>query len=123
MKDILIPHVRRTNGLMYRTTQTGHARWIAGFILSRPFERITRRDITRAYGELRAPECANQLTSVMSGLAAMAWVREETRDNQARGPAAWIVNPKVHTTFAIRSEEERQKRKQERDEILRKVKP
>lgn len=112
LRDVLLPHLQRAEAVMYLTTQTGHARWIAGFILSRGFNRVTRRDITRAYGDLRAPECARELTSVMAGLEAMAWVRVEDPDNPARMPAGWFVNPRVHAVFAERAEQERQRRKQ-----------
>jgi hypothetical protein len=111
LRDVLLPHLGRAEAVMYLTTQTGHARWIAGFILSREFARVTRRDITRAYGDLRPPECARELTSVMAGLAAMGWVREDEPDNPARAPAAWSVNPHVHSLFAARAEEERERRK------------
>jgi Protein of unknown function (DUF3987) len=112
VRDILLPHLGRAEAIMYRTAQTGHARWIAGFILVRRFERIPRREIMRAYGLLRAPECACELTSVMDGLAAMGWAREEKPENPARAPAAWQVNPKVHAIFAVHAEQERRRRKE-----------
>ena len=31
---------------MYSTVQTGHAKWIAGYILTHAFKRITKRDST-----------------------------------------------------------------------------
>jgi hypothetical protein len=119
LRDVLLPHLGRAEAVMYSTTQTGHAHWIAGFILSRKFGRVTRRDITRAYGNLRAPERAAELTSVMAGLAAMEWVREETPDNPARPPAAWSVNPQVHSLFAARAEVERDRRKAVRESNAR----
>lgn len=53
----------------------------------------------------------------MTGLAALGWVREERPDNSARPPAAWIVNPKVHSLFATRAEQERKRRAQAREEV------
>lgn len=117
LRDVLLPHLIRADALMYLSPQSGHARWIAGFILSRGPTRVTRRDITRAYGDLRAPECARELTSVMAGLEAMAWVREEEPDNPARPPAAWFVNPLVHRFFAGRAAEERDRRKRAKDAV------
>jgi hypothetical protein len=107
LRDILLPHLMRADAVMYLTMQTGHARWIAGFILSRGFQRVTRRDVTRAYGALRAPETERELTSVMNGLVSMEWLREEEVGNPARPPAAWFVNPKIHSVFAARAEHER----------------
>ena len=117
VRDILLPHLMRADALMYLTTQTRHARWIAGFILSRSFQRITRRDVTRAYRELRAPEAGNELTNVMNGLVSMEWLREEAVGNPARPPTAWFVNPKVHSVFAPRAEHEREARKRAREEM------
>jgi hypothetical protein len=111
VRDVLLPHLGRADAVMYLTPQTGHARWIAGFILSRGFTRITRRDVTRAYGALRAPETERELTSVMTALVSMAWLREVEGNNPARPPNAWVVNPRVHTVFAARAEEERLARK------------
>jgi hypothetical protein len=117
VRDILLPHLMRAEALMYLTTQTGHARWIAGFILSHGLSRVTRRDVARAYGALRAPEAERELTSVMSSLVSMEWLREEEIGNPARPPAAWFVNPKVHSVFAVRAEQERAARKRAREEM------
>jgi hypothetical protein len=77
VRNCLLPHLGLADRIMYLTPQSGHARWIAGYILSRNFRRITRRDITRAYSSLRAPERERELTSVMNGLVTVDWVREE----------------------------------------------
>lgn len=110
LRDIVLPHLLRADALMFLTPQTGHARWIAGFILSRGVPKVMRRDITRAYRALRAPEAERELTSVMAGLEAMGWVLEHDTGNLARSPTAWLVNPKVHTVFAARAEQERSAR-------------
>jgi hypothetical protein len=67
--------------------------------------------VTRAYGALRAPEAERELTSVMNGLVSMEWLREEEVGNPARAPAGWFVNPKIHSVFAARAEQERIARK------------
>jgi hypothetical protein len=48
MRDVLLPHLLRADAIMFATVQTGHARWIAGFILAKqlggsPFETWFRR--------------------------------------------------------------------------------
>jgi hypothetical protein len=102
---------------MYSTRQTGHARWIAGFILARRQERIATRDLVQAYGALRAPERRRELLDVMEGLVSMGWVRPEERADPTRPPAACQTNPAVLTRFAERGEAERLRRKQSREEM------
>lgn len=111
MEGIILPHVQRADAIMFATRQTGHARWIAGWILSQAQPRIADRDITRAYGDLRAPEHRQTRMAVMETLVTMGWVVPEESNNPARPVAAWQVNPKVGLLFAARAEAERARRK------------
>jgi hypothetical protein len=117
LEEILLPHLLRADAVMYSTRQTGHARWIAGFILARRQERVTTRDIVQAYHPLRAPERRRELLEVMEGLVSMGWFRPDERADSTRPPAAWHVNPAVLTRFAERGEAERLRRKQLREEV------
>ena len=117
LEQILLPHLLRADAVMYATRQTGHARWIAGLILTRQQERIAVRDIVQAYGALRAPEQRRELLEVMEGLVSMGWVRPEERADPTRPPAAWHVNPRVLSSFADRGDAERRRRKIARDEM------
>ena len=81
---------------MFLTEQSGHARWIAGFILSNPGQRITARDIMRSYRALKAPEKRREMLDVMASLEALGWVRPEFQPD-GRPSVAWHVNPKVHS--------------------------
>jgi hypothetical protein len=121
VRNCLLPHLGLADRIMYLTPQSGHARWIAGYILSRNFRRITRRDITRAYSSLRAPERERELTSVMNGLVTVDWVREEVSSNPARPPAAWSVNPKLWAKFKDRAEQEREARRQAAESLADKI--
>jgi hypothetical protein len=116
MREILLPHLMRAEAVMFATEQTGHARWIAGFILSRAENRIAARDIMRAYRPLKAPETRRELLDVMSSLEAMGWVRPELQED-GRPPVAWRVNPKVHTGFAERAKQERAEREATKERI------
>src|SRR4051794_27938518 len=60
LRDILLPHLLRAEAIMFSTSQTGHARWIAGFILARGQRRIARRDIAQNYTPLRPPEALRE---------------------------------------------------------------
>ncbi len=116
LREILLPHLMRADAVMFATEQTGHARWIAGFILSKGGDRIAARDIMRAYGSLRAPEHRRELLAVMESLETMGWVRPATQAD-GRPPVAWNVNPKVHTGFAERAKRERAERQATKDRI------
>lgn len=110
MRDVLLPHLLRAEALMFATAQTSHARWIAGFILSRELERLPLRDIIQAYHPLRAPEQRRELLDVMESLVAMGWLMPEPQANTARPPSAWLVNRAIHTKFAARAAAERDAR-------------
>jgi hypothetical protein len=55
LRDLVLPHLLRADALMFSTAQTGHARWIGGFILARAAPRVTVRDVVQVYGALRPP--------------------------------------------------------------------
>jgi len=118
-RDVLAAHLLRAEGLLFLTRQTGHAAWIAGFILAsedaRASRRVTARDIQRAYGPLRSPEMRQELEAVMQSLEVVGWLRTEMPDNPARPITTWHVNPKLHTAFAERAAAERDRRRRARD--------
>jgi hypothetical protein len=120
MRDILLPHLLRAEALMFATEQTGHARWIAEFILSKGESRIAARDIVRAYRPLRAPENRQELQSVMAGLEAAGWVLPASAKD-TRATTLWVVNPAVHTRFAERARQERERCAAVKAEIQKKV--
>ena len=116
MRDVLLPHTLRADALMYRTAQTGHARWIAGHILAHEVDRVTARDITRAYGALRAPECRKELSEVMQSLVIFGWLEPEDSGSALKPVNSWLVNPACHL-FVQRAEAERETRRRTKEEI------
>ncbi len=119
--NVLLPHLVRADAIMFETVQTDHAKWIAGYILADGIDRLTRRDIMQDYRELRSPEEANTVTSVMDSLEAVGWVRPEPRKNHRDRVAAWLINPKVHTRFSGLAEAERGRRAAKRERIAEAV--
>jgi hypothetical protein len=115
MREILLPHMLRAEALLFLTPQTGHTHWIAGYILAsdtaRDTCRVTLRDVTRAYGPLRAPERRRELVGCMETLEVMGWLSSEPPENPAKPIAAWQVNPKLHVSFAEYAAIERARRK------------
>jgi Protein of unknown function (DUF3987) len=117
MRDIILPHLLRADALMYRTNQTGHARWIVGYILAKRLDEVTSRDITRHYGALRAPECRRELADVMASLELVGWIAPVDPGNALKLVSTWLVNPAVHTMFAKEAEAERTARQQTKEAI------
>jgi hypothetical protein len=114
LRDVLLPHLLRADALLFLTRQTGHARWIAGYILAseeaRKLGRVTLRDVQRAYGPLRAPEHRREILDVLQSFEVVGWLRAEIPDNAARPITTWHVNPKLHAAFAYRAAQERARR-------------
>jgi hypothetical protein len=121
MRRILLPHLLRADAVMFSTTQTSHARWIAGYILAHGLDRITVRDVVRAYSALRAPEKRKDLDTTMASLVAIAWLDPEASSNDLVPVSAWRVNPMVHQHFAARAAQEKEARLQRREDVLRKL--
>jgi hypothetical protein len=118
MRDVLLPHLLRAEAVMFATTQTGHARWVAGMILASGEARVTSRDVMRAYNALRAPEQKRDLLDVMVSLEMVGWVQAEPQRNPARPTTSWEVNPAVHRIFAARAQQERERRRDAQREML-----
>ena len=114
LRGVLLPHLLRAEALLFLTRQTGHARWIAGYILASEDARLSRRvalrEVQRAYKPLRAPEHRRELVDVMQSLEVVGWLRAEVPDNPARPVTTWHINPKLHATFADRAAGERDRR-------------
>jgi hypothetical protein len=117
MHDILLPHLLRAERLMFGTAQTTHAQWIAGHILAHRLDRITTRDIVRAYRALAAPEARDELAAVMASMVAIAWLEPEAPNNPVKQVLAWRVNPAVHIAFEARAEREREQRDNAREQL------
>jgi hypothetical protein len=119
MRRVLLPHLFSANALMFATVQTNHARWIAGHILAHTLDRITARDVVRAYIQLQAPEDRPVLDATMAGLVTIGWLDPEPARNLLNPVAAWRVNPTVHQRFAARAAQERSERRQRAEDIIR----
>jgi len=115
--DVVVPHMLRADAVMYDTVQTGHARWIAHYILAHRLERITVRNVQRDYSPLRSPEMRRHLEAAMGSLVDAGWLREVFPKQQRQGVREWRVNPEVHGVFAERAEQEAARREMVRAEI------
>ena len=96
------------------SAEASEARWIAGYILTRPDAlKLTRRGIGDAKKSLRGEP--RMLLAAMRELESFGWVKVSKRDEH--GPAHWDVNPSVHARFSKRAEWECRDREQKRSRI------
>jgi hypothetical protein len=118
MRRVLLRHLLRADALMFTTVQTGHAKWIAGHILAHQHDRITVRNVRRAYLALRPPEARDELHSVMASLVSIGWLDPEPPRNPLNPVSTWRVNPMVHQLYADLAEKERQERQRRAEETI-----
>jgi hypothetical protein len=115
MVDFLLPNAARFYSETFGTEgQIEHARWVAGYILSRALAKISARDIGRAYRTLRGD--SPSLQAAMDTLVTAGWV-EPVNPDRFRKAKGWVVNPAVHERFANEAEMEKQRRENERAKI------
>ena len=89
-----------------------HARWVAGHLLSRKLDSISARDVGRAYREIRGDRA--EIIATMELLDHAGWVQphpDRPRDT------AWLVNPRIHSTFAFSAVAEKAKREAVREQV------
>jgi hypothetical protein len=77
-----------------------HARWIAGFILSRKLTKISAYEIGHAYRELRGD--IQGIIRAMDVLEHAGWA---SGDGHPKRPK-WDISPRVHAVFAERAQQE-----------------
>lgn len=119
MRRFLLPHA-----LAYYTDILGgageleHARWVAGYILSRKVDGITNRDIMQSYKQWRGMDDWRR-QRVMQVLEDMGWVMPISEEGKTskRGATSWVVNPDVHTMFSEKAAQESERRTKLREEI------
>jgi hypothetical protein len=110
MLRFLLPNAMRFYDEFFRAADriAEDARWIAGHVLARKLERITAREICRAYSlDPKAEEY--RVTDAMNLLSDANWVGVK-EENPAKRSISWPVNPRVHVLYADRAAEEKMRR-------------
>lgn len=87
-----------------------HAEWLAGWILSRGLNQVSRRDMQRAYRDVRNDP--NALRSATKALEDFGWIAPKNTVRQET--AAWHVNPQVHVLFKAHAADEARRREHTR---------
>jgi len=113
--DVLLPHAAKFYAELSGEQRWTHARWIGGYILAHRLEKLTARDIGKHYRALRGDKA--ETARAMETLEVAGWVTPIRAEYGL--PTRWRVNSRVHTTFAQRAAEERERRERVREEIRR----
>jgi hypothetical protein len=86
---------------------TGHARWVAGYVLAEKRAEVSTRDIYRALRAVRNDHAA--IPRAMGVLEMAGWAAP-VDPGRGKPVTKWQINPKVHAAFAARAEQERARR-------------
>ncbi|MEF2549278.1 DUF3987 domain-containing protein [Aurantimonas sp. E1-2-R+4] len=115
----LMRHAVRFYETFFGAPETAsEARWIAGFLLTRPdLVEIRRRTIGDARKSLRGPDGLRVLLAAMSELEGAGWCAVADRDDS--GPRSWKIDPRVHARFADRAARERKERAERHKQIMK----
>jgi hypothetical protein len=115
MLDFMLPNAARFYSDTFGSEgQIEDARWIAGYILAHKVEKISARDIGRAYRSLRGN--ISGIQSAMEVLHTASWV-EPAETYKFGRIKKWLVNPAVHARFAELAVSEKTRREMERTRI------
>lgn len=116
-REFLIPHALKFfAGVLEEKEAPGHARNIAGLILSQRWSRVLPSHLTQNYRPAKSATARN-VEEWMETLSAYGWVEPEIAKTSGR-LKAWRVNPLVHEAFSERAEFERKTREEKRKSIL-----
>ena len=118
MRRFLLPHaLAYYSDILGASSDLEHARWVAGYVLSRNVTRLAARDLMQAYRAWRGLDDWRR-QRVMGVLEDSGWlvtVGEEKHNK--RGASAWVVNPRAHVEFAAKAAQESERRARLREEI------
>jgi phage/plasmid primase-like uncharacterized protein len=119
MRKFLLPHALAFyTDVLGAATELEHARWIAGHILSKRLDVVTKRDLMQHYKQWRGLDDWKR-QKVMQVLEDMGWLMPvgDSRENR-RGAHTWAVTSSVHAKFAAKAAAEAEKRAIVREEML-----
>jgi len=120
MLDYLIPNACRFYGEMIGTTESSEdAMWIAGHILAKKLEKITQRDIYRAFRKLRNDQTG--ICDAMHHLETAGWVKPKKMDSK-RQITQWAIDSRVHDIFSKRAKLETDDRKKNQVKVRKAIK-
>lgn len=115
IREYLVGHIRSFyDDLLSESKHRQHAKWIAGYILSRKLTEIDNRRIQQSYDAWEGlPDWTRE--SAMRMLEDGSWLSPVIGTNPGRRTNRWSVNPVVHLKFPNVAEQERTRRLAERE--------
>lgn len=118
LMGFLLPEAVRIYGeVISAGPDVEHARWVAGYLLSKGLTTISFREIRRAFRAVR--DNRHAIMAALKELEAASWI-EPDGEVQEWGDGfrgKWTVNPQAHRLFAERAELERTRRGEVRAKI------
>lgn len=121
MVDYLFEHLRAFHeDLLGDSAMAEHARWIAGYVLSRGLHEVTLRDIYRASKRFAKLEDKDR-QAVMKMLEFCGWTRGVKGSNPGAPTQLFEVNPRVHVAFAEHANTESESRLSAREMLVAKA--
>lgn len=115
MMEFLLSHaVHFYSDVMGQTNESEHAKWIAGFILSKSLTKISIRDVVMSYKKLRNGK-EDDIRASMEQLCNFGWLTPQ--EGTRREVKTWNVVPAVHHKFAGKAAEERHRRQEQKDAL------
>lgn len=117
MRRFLLPHaLAYYTDILGASSDLEHARWVAGYILSKKLDSISNREIVQAYKQWRALDDWRR-QRVMQVLEDMGWIVPDQDDTRRRVATHWLVNSQVHEMFVQKATDEAQRRGRIKAEI------
>jgi Protein of unknown function (DUF3987) len=88
---------------------------VAGYILARKLDHITRRDVQRGDHIMRKIK-ERDTNDIFEQLEALGWLVR--KQGYRLNDVSWLVNPAVHVQFEARAKQEAERRKQQHADIV-----
>ena len=114
MHRFLLRHALAFYGMLGLSDEHDRLQAVAGYILARKREVITKRDVQQGDRTMRKLG-SKEIENVFAHLEALGWV--ERTSGPRRDSLHWKVNPVVHLLYADRAKMELKRRKKAREEI------
>ena len=119
MTEFLLPNsIRFYKETLGDESGISDAKWICGYILTKKLDTISKRNIMMDYGAMKRN--ARKIQKTMEILYQSGWA-EPDKSKKYGEIISWKINPKVHTKFAKRADEERIRRDEKKQQIQQAV--
>jgi hypothetical protein len=114
LHDFLLPHALAFYAdVVGLTDDHDNVTELADYILAHGLEKVTNREVARASKHLRKLDNQKEVEAVCFKLDSLCWLTRVPA-RKANSPAVWNVNERVHTKYADRGKQQRERREREK---------